>query len=303
MGFLSGLFGTDPTKQMQQNGMPIAPGYMSANSGDPAFNQRFITQADQANQNQAGDYAQQQALAQQLMAQASGQNTGLAGALLNQAQGNQAAQTNGLIASHSGGMNPALAMRQAMNMNANAGQQTAQQAGIMGMQQQQGAQGLLAQQLAQMRGQNQQQAATNNQGLLTTAQNNMSGYLDSQRMNEDLAKGTANANAAAVSGAGQAIMGGAQMMAGKPPGKAHGGQIAGKAQVSGDSPKNDTVPTMLSPGEIVIPRSAASDPEKAKEFVEQIMKKKGEGSGSYGKVIAAHKKLGEHLEALKRGKK
>jgi TP901 family phage tail tape measure protein len=35
-----------------------------------------------------------------------------------------------------------------------------------------------------------------------------------------------------------------------------GGVISGKAQVLGDSKKNDTIPAMLSPGEMVIPRSA-----------------------------------------------
>lgn len=36
-----------------------------------------------------------------------------------------------------------------------------------------------------------------------------------------------------------------------------GGQVPGQATVSGDSPKNDTVPAMLSPGELVIPRTMA----------------------------------------------
>lgn len=41
-----------------------------------------------------------------------------------------------------------------------------------------------------------------------------------------------------------------------------GGQVPGKAQVPGDSPKNDTVHANLSPGEVVIPRSMVqSHPE------------------------------------------
>src|SRR5579859_1340828 len=51
-----------------------------------------------------------------------------------------------------------------------------------------------------------------------------------------------------------------------------GGKVSGKASVPGDSPKNDTVKAMLSPGEIVIPRSIAQSdnaPEKAKAFVEK----------------------------------
>lgn len=53
----------------------------------------------------------------------------------------------------------------------------------------------------------------------------------------------------------------------------HGGKVPGKAKVQTDSLKNDIVPAMLSPGEIVIPRSIADNPELAKEFVKAINKK------------------------------
>lgn len=49
-----------------------------------------------------------------------------------------------------------------------------------------------------------------------------------------------------------------------------GGVVPGKAKVKGDSIKNDTVPAMLSPGEVVVPRTAAQDPEKLKEFVSNL---------------------------------
>ena len=39
---------------------------------------------------------------------------------------------------------------------------------------------------------------------------------------------------------------------------AQGGVVGGKAKVKGDSPLNDTVPALLSPGEIVVPRSVVS---------------------------------------------
>ena len=45
----------------------------------------------------------------------------------------------------------------------------------------------------------------------------------------------------------------------KKPGMYNGGVVPGEAQVPGDHPANDTVPTMLSPGEVVIPRSVAQD--------------------------------------------
>ncbi len=50
-----------------------------------------------------------------------------------------------------------------------------------------------------------------------------------------------------------------------------GGKIGGNARVSGDSPKNDTVPAMLSPGELVIPRSRTLDPKKTAEFVNSFL--------------------------------
>lgn len=53
--------------------------------------------------------------------------------------------------------------------------------------------------------------------------------------------------------------------------KAHGGMVSGAAEIPGNDIKNDKVPHMLSPGEIVIPRSHATSPEKAKKFVQQLL--------------------------------
>jgi hypothetical protein len=58
-------------------------------------------------------------------------------------------------------------------------------------------------------------------------------------------------------------------------GKARGGRIDGRATMKGDHPANDTVPALLSPGEIVIPRTIATAkdaPEKAAKFVEALQK-------------------------------
>ena len=85
---------------------------------------------------------------------------------------------------------------------------------------------------------------------------------------------------------------------------ARGGAIPGKASVSGDSPKNDTVPTMLSPGEVVLPRSvvnAKNSPEKAKEFVAALKRQKdGDSDEGYGKVLKAQRLLHERLAALEK---
>lgn len=61
-------------------------------------------------------------------------------------------------------------------------------------------------------------------------------------------------------------------------GASDGGKVPGKPQMGGNDPKNDTVPAMLSPGEIVIPKSiteSANAPDKAKLFVEAVLKKHG----------------------------
>lgn len=52
-----------------------------------------------------------------------------------------------------------------------------------------------------------------------------------------------------------------------------GGKVNGKAKVKGDSETNDNVPAMLSPGEIVIPRSATSSAEDAHAFLDSIIRK------------------------------
>lgn len=57
-----------------------------------------------------------------------------------------------------------------------------------------------------------------------------------------------------------------------------GGHVPGSAKTSGDSLKNDTVKAMLSPGEIVIPRSVAQHPDapnEAAKFVAAIKAKGG----------------------------
>lgn len=84
----------------------------------------------------------------------------------------------------------------------------------------------------------------------------------------------------------------------------NGGAVEGKAKVDGDSLKNDTVPTMLSPGEVVLPRSVtqSANPEaKALEFMRHLDEEKKGNSKGYGKVLDAKKTLKdriEHLETL-----
>jgi hypothetical protein len=59
-----------------------------------------------------------------------------------------------------------------------------------------------------------------------------------------------------------------------------GGPIPGQAQISGDSTRNDTVPIMASPGEIMLPRTVAqadNAPEAAAEFVAALKERSGGG--------------------------
>lgn len=59
---------------------------------------------------------------------------------------------------------------------------------------------------------------------------------------------------------------------------AQGRMIPGKAKVKGDSLKNDNVPAILSPGEIIIPRSVAQSkdaPAKAAKFVSAVLANHG----------------------------
>ncbi len=61
------------------------------------------------------------------------------------------------------------------------------------------------------------------------------------------------------------------------------GQVPGKGAVAGDSLKNDTVPAMVSPREIILPRSITTQPnapQRAAEFVRQELKKHHQANGS-----------------------
>lgn len=71
---------------------------------------------------------------------------------------------------------------------------------------------------------------------------------------------------------------------------ATGGPIPGQAEVRGDSEKNDVVPALLSPGEVVLPRSvtqSANPAQKAAEFIAHLQKKTP--VKSYGQVLEAKK--------------
>lgn len=67
-----------------------------------------------------------------------------------------------------------------------------------------------------------------------------------------------------------------------------GGTVPGQPQVNGDSAKNDTVPAMLSPGEIVLPRSVTQGGNVEAKAVEFLRHLRGAKRG-YGSVVEARK--------------
>ncbi len=235
-----------------------------------------------------GVYGQQQNLAAQLQQQMLGQGPNLANALLHQANNQNIAQSAGLMASQQG-INPALAAKQGANMAGQLGQQSAAQASTNRMQQQLGAQQQLGGVYNQMA--NQQLGLNQTQEQALGQQNNV---------NSNMAQANMQGQQKGMSG----LLGGAASVLGLANGGmvpehlqamaqhlGYGGQLAEagghvaannsdqKAEVSGDSLKNDKIPAMLSEHEIVIPREVAmaeDAPEKAAEFVAKIKgKKKG----------------------------
>lgn len=109
----------------------------------------------------------------------------------------------------------------------------------------------------------------------------MEGYLDADAMlgggAETMLPAAADVAVMAAAKGGKIPFG--QMLA--------GGNVPGKAKFKGDSPKNDIVPTMLSPGEEVIPRSIAQMPEsslKDKKVLEFMHHLKGKKKGGYAQV-------------------
>ncbi len=82
-------------------------------------------------------------------------------------------------------------------------------------------------------------------------------------------------------------------------GMKNGGKVPGKASVKGDSVKNDTVPILVSPQEVVLPRSvtqAKDAPSKAAEFMRHLQDKKEKKD--YGRVAQSKKSLKERVAML-----
>lgn len=249
----------------------------------------------------------QQALVQALQQQMQGGGPNLGQTQLQSALNQQNQQSAGLIAGQRG-LNPQLAARQILQNNAQNNQAASNQSAQLQQQQQLATQGQLGNLVSNQVGQ---------LGGLQNAQNalNVQQSLGVQGINEGVA--SQNQQAAnnflpsllgAASGAGQAatkigklfseggqVSGEVPVLVSPgekviPPGGSaqDGGIVPGQAKVKGDSPKNDTVPALLKPGSMVIPRTVLAEdqlnPGRVAEFMAAVRKP------GYAKVVEAKKK-------------
>jgi hypothetical protein len=253
---------------------------------------------------------EQAALSEQLAGAAAGAGPSVAEEALKRATQQNVKQAASQISAVKG-LNPGLAARMVLQGAAQAQQESAGQGAELRAKEVMGARQQLAEQLQARR----QQALGTQQlrmqaglgqltgvgGLLATqSQQKQVGEQEAQRVQAQIEEANANRLGqilGSVLGAGAGV--GAAAI-GK---KAQGGMIPGKAKVPGDSEKNDTVPILASPGEIIIPRSAAGSPESAKFFVDAIMKQRGDQYGEpqgYARVLAAYRKMKSGFDEMEK---
>lgn len=260
--------------------------------------------------------AEQAALAEALRAQAEGRGPSLAQMQYERAlQGAQAAAQSQLASAR--GLSPAQAQRLLLTRQAGAQAAAASQSAQLRLQEQQAAQAALGNLLGQRR----QQELLGGQlaaGLYGTAgglglsRAQTQAQLDAAAMRSAMGMGEEQQarearTAGAATGAG-ATLGQTLIEAGRKSGeagRARGGaapaEVPGKAKFKGDTRSNDTVPALLSPGEIVLPRTVAQSedaPEKAKKFVEAIKKQKRPSPKAYAQALARLAELESRMDAM-----
>lgn len=284
--------------------LPLVNGVMDATKDNfqaqlPPIQQQSFGDAIQKSQQGLDQNAStQQTLAQALLAQSQGKGPNPALDQLHQTTDQNNAAAASLAASQRG-LNPALAARMALQTQANNNQQAVGQAAVLRANQQLAAQSQAGNVLGTIG-----QEHLQNQGILQGAnasQNNAinQGYLGEEGINADVAGQNSKTRGAIIGGVLNA--GGGVAAAAL----SDGGRVPGTAQVAGDSKANDTVPTMLSPGEIVVPRSATTNSEKAKAFIDALMKENRGSSKkkepmSYGEVLKAHRDLQARVAKLEK---
>lgn len=258
-------------------------------TGSTPYSQEYFNNLI-ANQNQI--YGGQNTLAQALQQQMAGQGPNPAQLQYQGNVQNNIANAQGLIASQRG-LNPALATKIGSNIGAKANQEAALASALLQQQQQLAA----TQNLGNLYGQMQQGNLAAQGGYNQMFQNAQAIRSGAAARNAQAYGQMAGQVAGGLSGAGQQALtalgssGATQAAMGS-----HGGKVTGKAKVKGDSPENDTVHALLSPGEIVIPRTAAEDPDKAKAFIDHLLKSEDKKTIGYGDVLEKKRKKKE-LEA------
>lgn len=213
--------------------------------------------------------AQQRQLAGSLFGTLAGKTPSLAQQQLNQStQGNVA---NAYAMSQSGNGGP-MAAKLAADRAASVNQTAAGQGAMLRAQEVQNAQGQLGGLLGGMRQQDMTGTMAAMGGL---------GGIDSTMLNARMSQEAQQQNAfygTAGHSVGSQIIGAAGAAGSAALGAlAHGGAIPGGQGNTTDSEKADKVPALLSPGEIVLPRSVAQDedaPDLAKAFVAAIRAKR-----------------------------
>lgn len=248
--------------------------------------------------------AQQQMLADALRAQMLGQGPSLAQMQLNAARDQNARMAAGAIASQRG-VNPALGARLIANQQASMNQQAAGQSAMIRAQEQLSAQQQLAGVLGQQRGQDIGQQQANTALFGTAAQANQSqnalasgNQLGADQINAGIESQNAQGQQRLAGGVASGLASAGQAAAGL----ARGGAVPGRAPVPGDSPRNDTVPARLSPGEIVLPRSVAQAedaPERAAAFVKALRERDAKRGGG-SPALAEIRRIRQDLAALEK---
>ncbi len=250
-------------------------------NGPQITNQNFLPQIQTQQQRQTDVYNQQQNLANALMAQSQGAGPNPAQAQLATNTGANIAGQGALMAGQRGaGANAGLIARQAAMQGSTIQQQAVNQAATLQAQQQLAAQQQLQQQQASMAGGALQGESIQQGGVA----NQNSAAMKSQDINAQTSANNSN-NSTKIFGGVLNGIGGAMGLA---EGGEFEGKVPGTAEVSGNSEKNDTKPALLSPGEIVLPRSVtmAKNPEKKViEFLRHLKTKKND----YGSVLDARK--------------
>lgn len=268
-------------------------------------NQEFLAaiQASQADYNQ--NIADQRVLAQALQAQSRGEGPNPALEQLRMTTDQNIQQSAGLMAAQRG-LNPALAARLGSQTAANMNQTAGGQAAVLGAQQQLGAQNALGNLYGNIGNQSLQQHNILQGGVLGQNRNISDTSLGVQRLNAGVEAQNSGQQAQvtggllnAAGGAAGIPMSGGMASGGKMAAPMFsGGRVPGQAQVAGDHPANDSFAAALSPGEVVIPRTAAQNPDSAKAFIDHIMSDSEPEDEGYGAVLKSQKALADQMKRL-----